>query len=132
MRVRSVLAVLSLIVAAGVLPACGGPKGQVAVRGPEATDDAPREWVVAFTEAMENNQPRFEKCYEEALKGDAAPAGTVTLRIELGAPSMPYAKDNTTGSESLADCVVEWSPSKIYLGSPPDGHLTFWLDFTPQ
>ena len=122
---------VALIVLAGVSFGCG-PKGQVTIRGPEASDRAPQEWAQAFTEAMDNNRKRFVTCYEEALKGDGSVQGTVTVKIELGAPSIPYSVDNTTGSESLADCVVEWCPSTIYLGSPPEGYLKFELDFAPQ
>jgi hypothetical protein len=133
MRVRLAVCLpgIGLLVALGALTACG-PKGQVTIRGPEASDDAPQEWVEAFTEGMNNNRPRFVACYEEALKGDEAVEGTVTVKIELGAPSMPYSRGNTTGSEALAECVVESSPSKIYLHSPPDGELTFELDFAPK
>ncbi len=122
---------LALAPLACLLSACG-PKGEVTVHGPEATDDAPREWIEAFTEAMDNNVPLFRRCYEDALKQDGTVAGTVTIRIELGAPSIPTAQANTTGSDSLAECVIDSSPSKIYLGSPPDGHLTFEVDFAPK
>ncbi|MDP7115380.1 MAG: hypothetical protein QGH45_25610 [Myxococcota bacterium] len=133
MRVREAVGIpgIGLVVVLGALSACG-PKGQVTIRGPEATDDAPQEWVEAFTEAMDNNQPRFVTCYEDVLKEDAAVQGTVTVQIELGAPSFPSARANTTGSDVLADCVIESSPSKIYLHSAPDGNLTFELDFAPK
>jgi hypothetical protein len=132
MQVRPVLPALLLFVSITALSACGGAKGEVTILGPEASDRAPQEWVEAFTEAMDNNQPRFLACYETALKADPAVQGTVTVKIELGAPSIPYSVDNTTGSESLAECVVESAPSKIYLGSPPGGHLKFRVQFSPK
>ena len=116
---------------AGLAPGCGS-KGEVTVHGPEASDRAPREWVEAFTIAMDNNRPSFQRCYEDALKKDSSVQGTVTVRIELGAPSIPYAIGHTTGSDELAQCVIDACPYKIYLGSPPDGHLTFEVEFTPR
>jgi len=120
----------AIFVLGWALSGCG-PKGQVTLRGPEVSDDAPPEWVVAYTEAMESNRRYFVKCYEEALKADEGLAGTVTVRIEFGAPSSAWVRDNTTGSESLGECVAEWSPTKIYLSSPPDGHVTFEVEFSP-
>ena len=114
------------------LALCGcGPKGQVTLAGPEVTDDAPAEWVAAYTEAMDNNRRHFLECYEEELKSDESVAGTVSVRIEFGAPSIAWVRENTTGSESLGECVAGWSPTKIYLSSPPDGHVTFELEFSP-
>jgi len=103
----------------------------VTVHSPQASSNAPREWTDAFTTAMNNNRPSFQRCYEDALRKDRSVQGAVTVRIDLGAPSIPYAKDHTTGSEDLVKCVIDACPSKIYLGSPPDGYLTFEVEFSP-
>lgn len=87
---------------ASVTPAAGGDEGEPDVEG------AARQLRVV----VDTHQAQLERCYERAAKtaGPSDPlAGRITMRFTLmpdGTIANVRPTGNTTGSESLADCVA--------------------------
>jgi hypothetical protein len=116
------------LLAAGILAttaACGGT-----ARGLEAyrTDTA---------NLLQTRNDQLQSCYNDALKGDASMAGTVTVNFvvakKTGQIENPQVDKSSTAPAPLGQCVVKAMDGLVL--APPDkneGHATFTYEFKPS
>ena len=84
------------------------------------------------TSMIRQRQSAFRRCYETELRNNPTLAGKVTVQFtieERGNVSSARASENTTGSGSLASCVVGVIQRLRWAQGPEGGSVTFSYPF---